>query len=276
MKQCALVTGASSGIGEAIAHCLAKRGYNILLVARRKDKLKSVAMAIQSYGVEVDYKQIDLTKVADRISLCKYVRENHDLVCLVNNAGFGIHGYFHDQERETQLEMIELNVIALVDITHRLLPHLKNTQSKYNKKYILNISSIAGFQPGPFMAVYYASKSFVLMFSEALAQEMRYKKYEIVVSALCPGLTQSEFSIHAFKHTETSNSKNLLSKFFKKGDGFIPSAMRVAEYGINKMITHSQCVIIYGVLFKCFYQLQKIIPRPLVSMIIGKIQSGRQ
>lgn len=276
MNNCALITGASSGIGEALAHSLATRGYNILLVARREDKLKEVHTAIRSYGREVEYIVADITNATQRETLYKTVSSHHELTFLVNNAGFGLHGYFDELDNASQLDMIVLNITALVDLTHKFLPLLMaNADSK--KSYILNVGSVAGFQPGPFMAVYYATKSFVLNFTEALAEEMRIQNTNVVVSVVCPGPTKSEFGIRAgFKPKDAKGNASLLMKNFHSNKSHIPSARDVAEYAVKKILTSHTTVIIHTMLFKILYLCNKVLPRKIVTRITGKIQMARK
>lgn len=182
----ALVTGASKGIGEAIARELSGLGWRLVLVARTEELLRQ---RLQELGGEQKHRIFvsDLTIPAERERLYAFIEnENIEISALVNNAGFGSNGPFSEQDRKRELRQIELNISALVDLSHLFLGQLRK-----NEGYILNIASTAGFQPGPYMAVYYATKSFVLHFSEALAIEL--KSTGVSVTAHCPGATESEF-----------------------------------------------------------------------------------
>jgi len=180
-----LVTGASSGIGEALARRIARDGHPLLLVARRKEKLDVLAADLP---VETLTLALDLMDAEAGERVVAAVEESgRPLGVLVNNAGFGDTGDFAETDRRKQVGMVDLNVRALVDLTHRFLPGLLARRSGG----ILNLSSTAAYQPGPGMAVYYASKSFVLSFSEALSEEVRGSG--VTVTALCPGPTTTEF-----------------------------------------------------------------------------------
>ena len=184
-----LITGASSGIGAAFARKLAKRGRNVLLVARSEDKLIALCNEIgRVSGIRAQYVAMDLTEPDAAANLLKETQKRELLVdMLVNNAGFGSMGDFSRLELNTELEMIDLNVKSLVDLTYKfLLPMRERRQGT-----IINVASTAGFQAVPFMATYAATKAFVLSFSEALAEENA--KHGIRVLALCPGVTDTNF-----------------------------------------------------------------------------------
>ncbi len=184
-----LITGASSGIGAAFARKLAKRGRNVLLVARSEDKLIALCNEIgRVSGIRAQYIMMDLTEPDAAARLLEETQKRGLLVdMLVNNAGFGSMGDFTRLELKTELEMIDLNVKSLVDLTYKfLLPMRERRQGT-----IINVSSTAGFQAVPFMATYAATKAFVLSFSEALAEENG--RHGIRVLALCPGVTDTNF-----------------------------------------------------------------------------------
>jgi uncharacterized protein len=183
----ALITGASSGIGLAFAERLAREGYNLIIVARRKDRLDELAHLLRAaHRIEVEVIAADLTQTAALHRVERQAAEaNLDL--LVNNAGFGNAGAFADLDVDTEEEEIRLNILALVRLTHAVLPGM--TQRKGGA--IINVSSLAGFQPGPYMATYGATKAYVTSFSEALSEELRGTG--VYVQALCPGFTKTEF-----------------------------------------------------------------------------------
>ncbi|MFB3924028.1 MAG: SDR family NAD(P)-dependent oxidoreductase [Terriglobia bacterium] len=185
----ALVTGASSGIGECFARALARRGQNLVLAARTKPKLDSLAAELRKqHSIAVEVVEIDLSApgAADRLARILVERKLHVDV-LINNAGFGAHERFWKLPLERQSQMIRLNVIALVELTHLLLPAMLERR----RGAIINVSSTAGFQPVPNTAVYAATKAFVTSFSEALAWELRPQG--IIVVTLCPGGTRTNF-----------------------------------------------------------------------------------
>ena len=177
-----LITGASAGIGEVFAKELAHAGNNLILVARRKEKLEALAQElIAQYGVAVEILVVDLMSTESSSVIVKHIESSNWVIDgLINNAGFGDRGAFVDLPLDRQLQMIQLNVTTLVELTHRLLPCMLTQQSPY----IINVASTAAFQAGPNMAIYYATKAFVLSFSEALHEELSGKG--IAVSALCP------------------------------------------------------------------------------------------
>lgn len=184
-----LITGASSGIGEAFARRLAEEGHNLVLVARSEDKLRSLCDELkEAHGITAHFIAIDLVDFeADRRLFQETERHGLEVDWLINNAGFGSMGDFAELDLERELEMINLNICALVALTHRYLKGMRERESGT----IINVSSAAGFQPIPFMATYAATKSFVTAFSEAIAEENR--PFGIQVLALCPGSTDTNF-----------------------------------------------------------------------------------
>lgn len=183
----ALITGASSGIGLAFAERLARDGYNLVIVARRKDRLDELAHLLRgAHKIEVDVIAADLTQTAALHRVERQAAEA-SLDLLVNNAGFGNAGAFADLDVDTEEEEIRLNILALVRLTHAVLPGMTRRKSGG----IINVSSLAGFQPGPYMATYGATKAYVTSFTEALSEELRGTG--VYVQALCPGFTKTEF-----------------------------------------------------------------------------------
>lgn len=184
-----LITGASGGIGEAFARRLAAAGHNLLLVARSKDKLKSLSEEMEAkHKVAAGYIAIDLLNPnADEQLFAETEKRGLDVNLLINNAGFGSMGDFAELDLVRELEMIKLNVSALVALTHRYLRQMRERRSGT----IINVASTAGFQPVPFMATYAATKAFVSSFSEAIAEENR--SFGIQILALCPGSTKTNF-----------------------------------------------------------------------------------
>lgn len=186
----ALITGASSGIGLELAKSFARRGNNLVLIARREAVLEALKLEIESRNkIRVLIYPIDLTKVAQVDYVVNdLAAKNIKIHTLVNNAGVGGHGLFYEKSTLSQLNIIDLNIRALTEITHKLIPQL--IESRGGR--ILNISSTAGMLPGPLQAVYYASKAYVLSFSQALSEEL--KAYNITVTAFCPGATDTSFA----------------------------------------------------------------------------------
>lgn len=206
----AVITGASGGIGEAMADEFAAKGYDLILIARSRHQLENVAnRAATAHKVEAEALELDLAIDGAAAQLKAYL-ERHGKApdLLVNNAGYGLAGEFAELPREKQLGMIDLNVRALTDVTHALVGMMqeKARAAKADdgvKRGIINVASTASFQPGPLMAVYYASKAYVLSFTEALYEELRGDGLHVM--ALCPGPTWSGFQDRA----EFTNQKLL-------------------------------------------------------------------
>ncbi|RMO07714.1 Oxidoreductase, short chain dehydrogenase/reductase family [Pseudomonas cichorii] len=189
MTRYALITGASSGIGLAMAEALARRGHNLLLVARHRDRLESIAIELtQRFGVEVLFRACDL---GEPLRLSGFLLEledgDHQIDLLVNCAGIGTCGPFLAQEWAAEQDLIDLNILALTRLCHTV----GNLMALQGGGQILNVASVAAFQPGPWMSTYYASKAYVLHFSEGLREEVR--KNGVKVSVLCPGPTRTPF-----------------------------------------------------------------------------------
>ncbi|HEX6732949.1 MAG TPA: SDR family oxidoreductase [Pyrinomonadaceae bacterium] len=184
-----LITGSSSGIGAAFARKLAMRGRNVLLVARSEDKLITLCNELgRISGVRAQYFALDLTEPDSRVKLFEETKRRElEIDMLVNNAGFGSMGDFARSDLSNELKMIDLNVTALVELTHSFLVPMRERK----QGTIINVASTAGFQSVPYMATYAATKAFVLLFSEALWEENR--KHGVHVMALCPGVTETNF-----------------------------------------------------------------------------------
>jgi short-subunit dehydrogenase len=193
MNKTALITGASTGIGFEFAKLFAADGYNLVLIARDEQKLREIAGSLPSkFNISVKIYPKDLSVTGDIEKLVRQIREDVGTIeVLVNNAGFGLSGAFVDTDLARELEMIQLNVVSLVIFTKLWAKEM--VQRKGGK--ILNVASTAAFQPGPLMAIYYATKAFVLSFSEALAEEL--KERGVTITALCPGPTATQFSKRA-------------------------------------------------------------------------------
>lgn len=185
----ALITGASAGIGAAFAQELATRQTNLVLVARSESKLQQLAQQLQGqYKIRVDIIVQDLTQPKAAKAVFDVVTaKGLTIDLLINNAGFGEYGAFAELDGERQINMLQLNILALVDLTHHFLPGMRQRSSGG----IINMSSVAAFQPMPYFSVYAASKAFVLSFSEALWAENR--SYGVHVLAVCPGPTETNF-----------------------------------------------------------------------------------
>lgn len=218
-KKTALITGASSGIGKEFARIHAERGGDLVIVARREEKLNELKAELESkHSVAVTVIVKDLsqpnapTEIYDQVT-----KAGIEIDYLINNAGFGGRGKFHERDWQTDLTMINLNVVALTALTRLFLPDMV----KRNEGKILNVSSTASLLPGPLQAVYYATKAYVTSFSNAIAEELHDTK--ITVTALLPGATETEFGSTSGMD-ETSMFQNTFS------------AREVAEDGYNAMI----------------------------------------
>ncbi len=185
----ALITGASAGIGAVFAQELAARHQDLVLVARSADKLQQLAQKLQDkYQIQAEIVVQDLTAPAAAKAVFDAVSQKGLTIdLLINNAGFGEYGDFVELDREKQLKMIQLNILALVDMTHQFLPGMRKRRSGK----IINMSSASAFQPMPYFSVYAATKAFILSFSEALWAENR--RYGVRVLAVCPGPTDTNF-----------------------------------------------------------------------------------
>src|SRR5438876_6228246 len=221
-----LITGASSGIGEAFARQLASRGHNLLLVARSDDKLINLCNELgRINGARAQYVALDLSE-PDAPSRLFEETQKRDLQIdfLINNAGFGSMGDFTTLDLDLALKMIDLNVRALVELTNRFLAPMRERQSGS----IINVASTAGFQPVPFMATYAATKAFVLSFSEALREENR--TFGIKVMALCPGVTDTNF--FAAAHIEKPPGR-----ISQSPEDVVDTALRALSRGKSSVIS---------------------------------------
>jgi len=193
MKNVALITGASSGIGRELARIHAARGRNAILVARRADRLQTLSDELRrEHGIEAEVLACDLADPAARRKLIDAVRERGTpLEYLINNAGFGGHGLFAERAWESDLAMIQVNVLAVAELTRAFLPSMLERGSGR----ILHVASTAGFLPGPLQATYYATKAYVVSFGQAVAEEIRGSG--VTITTLCPGFTETEFVANA-------------------------------------------------------------------------------
>ena len=255
----ALITGGSTGIGLELAKQFASHGHNLVLTARHRDTLEAVAGSIEGqYGVKVTVIADDLIDPdAPQRLFDAIAAEKLEIDFLVNNAGFGLGGEFADTNGQRELDMIQVNVSALTHLTKLFLPAML----KRNKGKILNVASTAAFQPGPLMAVYYASKAYVLSFSEAVDEELRNTGVD--VTCLCPGATATNFA-------ETAGVSN--SKLFTTIGG--TTAEDVAKYGYDAMMKGER-VAIPGMRSKVMILGERFVPRRLVTRFSRMAQENR-
>ncbi len=252
----ALVTGASAGIGAAIARELAGRGHDLILVARREQRLRSLADELGSdHGVTAEVIAADLSQADERERLHSAIAERGRWVeVLVNNAGFGSRGRFVDSDTARMVEMVDVNVAAVVDLSGRFIPGMANR----GRGAVINIASAASFQPIPGTAVYAASKAFVLSFSEAIRTEMRGTG--VTVTAVCPGPVETEF-------TEAAGMSGVEDE---TPSAFWISAEDVARHAVEGAAADKR-VVVPGAIYKASTLLGQHSPRALLLPIAERI-----
>ena len=255
----ALITGASGGIGLELAKLFAQNGCHLVLVARREETLKTLGREWESqYGIEVTEIATDLGRVSapDDVAV-RLLRERIQVDIVVNNAGFGVYGSFATTDLKAELDLIQVNITALTHLTKLFLPGM--VSRGYGK--ILNVASTAAFQPGPLMAIYYASKAYVVSFSEALASELRGTG--VTVTALCPGPTRTEFHVRAgIGHTKLMSGQGM-------------TARSVAVEGYDGLM-RGDAVVIPGFRNRLLATLVRWLPRTLVVESVKRIQADRR
>ncbi len=249
-----LITGASSGIGKELAYVYAEKDYNLVLAARRKDRLTEIKNEIsEKHGVAVDLFDIDLSKTDSAGRLYKKVKDKNIKVdVLINNAGFGMKGSFKDIDITREESMLVLNMVTLTKLT-RLFG---NDMIGAGGGHIINIASTAAFQAIPGFAAYAASKAYVLNFSEAIAYEL--KDDNVKVTTICPGATQSEFA-------KVAGMEKLPSTGTK-----LPVSRDVAEF-TYQMMTKGKVTAIHGSMNKLMAVGPRLMPRRLITKIAGKM-----
>ena len=245
----ALVTGASSGLGEEFARQLAERGYDLVIVARRKDRLEKLAAEL---GGNVEVLEADLTQPAGVDAVSSRLARG-DIDMLVNNAGFGTNGEFSDLPVERELEEIDLNVRALTQLSHAALGPMKVRRAGT----IINVGSTGSYQPVPYMATYAATKAYVLYLSEALHEEA--KPFGVTVTCLCPGLTRTEFHDVAGVNTKSA----MLSRGWATPEKVVRSALKAATSG--------SAIAIPGTMNKVMANLGRVSPRFMVRKVSGSM-----
>jgi uncharacterized protein len=255
MPRYALITGASGGIGLALAEALARRGRNLILVARRRDALESIACELsQRFAVEVLFRVCDLSQPVQLSGLLHELEQGeHSIELLVNNAGIGTSGAFVTQDWAREQQLIELNMLALSRLCHAI----GGIMAGQGSGQILNIASVAAFQPGPWMSSYYASKAYVLHFSEGLREEL--KAHGVKVSVLCPGPTRSAFFRTAGMQADALQGSKLLM-----------SAEEVALITV-KALARNRAIIIPGWRNRLLALSPRLAPRWLVRRLAGRL-----
>jgi short-subunit dehydrogenase len=257
-KRVALVTGASGGIGEEMARLFAADGYDLVLVARSEDKLKRLSDELAGkHGIVARVVPADLARTeAPREIFDELESASVEIDALVNNAGFGSYGLFAETDLRSELELLQVNVVALTHLTKLFLPGMLARR----RGYICHVASTAAFQPGPLMAVYYASKAYVLSFSEALANET--EGTGVTVTALCPGPTETGFVAAAGMQE---------SKLFDRG---AMTACAVAEAGYRGMLD-GKTIVIPGFRNALVARTVGLMPRGLVTKVVRRVQEQR-
>jgi hypothetical protein len=257
MRPVAVITGASAGIGAELARVFARNGHALVLIARRKERLSALAAEIEAAGrptpmvLAIDLALPDAVARIDDALATAGLEPQY----VVNNAGFGLVGSAAALDRAEQRSMIDLNIRALTELSLAFVDSLSRTRGG-----LLNVASVAGFMPGPGMAVYYASKAYVLSFSEALHQELKIRN--VRVSCLCPGPVVTEFAARA-------------GVIARRPPRFLTvSAARVAEAGYRGLM-RGQRLVVPGIGNKMVSFLPRILPRPLLLKILAARQKRR-
>ena len=251
----ALITGASAGIGAELAKVFAARGHDLVLVARNESQLREVAGECERLGAKSHVLPADLSLPQAPSVIHERLRADGIHVdVLVNNAGFGTHGEFAAIDADADLRMLQVNIVALTHLTKLFLRDMVDRRAGK----ILNVASTAAFQPGPLMASYYASKAYVLSFSEAIAVECR--PYGITVTALCPGPTLTEFQKRAGIET---------SRLFRKG---AMDARTVALAGFDGLM-RGRRIVIPGAANRLMVALVPFAPRSLVTRVTRRFNA---
>lgn len=252
-KKIALVTGASSGIGRDMARDLAVRGYDLILVSRDKEKLEELK---KEFTVEVKVFAVDLSNSQNCKELYEEVRKEFGTIdILINNAGFGEFGFFTETNLEKEINLINTNITAVHILTKLFLKDMQ----KANRGNILNVASIAGFLPGPLMAAYYSSKSYVLRLSQSIREELKKQKSNVKISVLCPGPVNTNFN-------NVAGVKFGLPSF---------SSEHVAKYTIKRMLKN-KFLIIPGLTIKLTAFVSKIVPSVILSKFVYISQKRKE
>jgi len=255
-NQTALVTGASSGIGRELARQFAAHGYDLVVVARNMDALEQLAHELtRAHRVQARALSVDLADRTAARRIYEDLQHRNTLIdVVVNNAGFGLRGALAELSLERQLEMIQVNITVLTELTRLFLPGMRLR----NQGGILNVGSTAGFQPGPLMTVYYATKAYVLSFTEGLAEELAGSALRI--SCVAPGPTATHFAEHAgTTHTRLSRLEKM-------------SAADVARIAYDGW-TRGSVVVVPGAANRIGTALVRVSPRPLVRKLVKRLNT---
>ena len=259
MAKTALITGASSGIGLELARLFARDGYRLVLVARNRGALRALGDELQAqYGIDVRISPKDLAHPASPVELYQELQEAGIVLdVLVNNAGFGGRGPFLKTDWNNEAEMMQVNMVALTHLTKLFLPQIRAREGK-----VMNVASVAAFLPGPFMAIYYATKAFVLSFSEALAEEMNGTG--VTVTCLCPGPVDTAFQERAGT-TATGLARSPL----------LVDVREVARAGYDGM-KQGKRLVIPGWKNRALIESLRVSPRSTVTKIVRGMHEKKQ
>ena len=255
MAKTALVTGASGGIGMELAQLLAAENYHLILADYRERELTDVAKRLKRAFPELDIDAIAMDLAAPGAAQALFQKAGKPVHVLINNAGFGVVGHFKDTDWERENRMIHLHVLTLTE----LCKLFGREMAAAGSGRIMNVASVAGFQPSPLMAVYNATKAYVLSFSEAIANEL--KGTGVTVTVLCPGLTITGFQEAVGVGSPKMTANRLISA----------GAREVAQYGLKAMMK-GKTIAIPGLLNRIFATLHRVLPRNTVTSLVRKAQ----
>ena len=252
----ALITGASSGLGRDMAIALSRRGYDIIAVARRRERLEQLRSELKT---DVEILCLDVTRAEDIQQIAQRLDE---VDVFINNAGFGVFGDLCSSDLDAELAMIDTNVKAV----HILTKLAAQTFRARNHGHILNVASIAAFFPGPLFSAYYGCKAYVFRLTQALHEELRQANSAVRVSVLCPGPVRTEF-------------EQVAKVSFGRGDEpgrdlIIADSRKVAEYAIKKML-RGKLIIVPGTLMKIAVFFRRILPEKVLSRVLYLLQSKK-
>jgi short-subunit dehydrogenase len=253
-QRLAAITGASSGIGAVFARKLAARGYDLLLIARREDRLRSLASELaQTYRIAADFLVADLALDSDLERTAERIRNQPRLGLLVNNAGFGTHGFFWEADVRSQEQMHRLHVLATMRLTHAALANLTAVDSQFAGG-VINVASVAGFGQSPMNVSYCATKTWMVSFTEGVAIELSIKAPNVRIQALCPGFTLSEF------HDVLGMDRSAIPKsLWMSADFVVEESLKGFDRG--------KIFVIPGWRYKLIVAMTKACPGPLMRKL---------
>lgn len=256
----AAITGASSGIGEAFARKLAARGYDILLIARRRDRLQQIAAELATtFGMRAQALAVDLATDSGLAQAEQHLRNEPRLAFLVNNAGFGTRSFFHEADPAPQDAMHRLHVLATLRLTRAALPGMVAR----DRGAVVNVSSVAAFMQGPHNVSYCATKAWMNSFCEGLTLELRSARSRVQVQALCPGFTKTEF------HQAMGIGRDFASaSWWMTAEEVVDASLR----GLDQR----RWLVIPGWRYRLIVAVVRLLPRPLLHMLVGRAPNVRR